>query len=145
MLKFIKTPIFIQNSRHWKSGFDTIIKSEWTYIRLTNHFSVFLCWCHVSVAANGFQKFAISLLKTKFLQNFTPLPLFEKVIPAIQETSTSRHIIHTIIFYFTDGVGRGCRSIFASFCSTIRLYNRVNCTKYETCEILHHCRRQEAR
>ena len=72
-------------------------------MRLNNHFLVFLCWCHVSVAANGFQKFAISLLKTKFLPNFNTTALFEKVIPAIQETSTSCHIIHTIIFHFTDG------------------------------------------
>ena len=48
----------------------------WTYIRLNNHFSVILCWYHVSFAANGFQKFAISLLKTKFLPNFnTTAPL----------------------------------------------------------------------
>ena len=40
-----------------------------------------------------------------FRQILTPLPLFEKVIPAIQETSTCCHIIHTIIFHFTDGVG----------------------------------------
>ena len=47
-----------------------------TYIRLNNHFSVILFWSHVSVAANGFQKFAISLLKTKFLPNFnTTAPL----------------------------------------------------------------------
>ena len=75
MFKY-KTPIFTQKSRHSNSGFDTIIKSEWTYIRLNNNFSVILCWYHVSFAANGFQKFAISLLKTKFLPNFnTTAPL----------------------------------------------------------------------
>ena len=82
-----------------------MIKSELTYIRLNNHCSVILCWWHESVAANRFQKFAISLLSRKFLPNLTPLPLFAKVIPAIQETSTSCHIIHTIIFNFTDGEG----------------------------------------
>ena len=39
----------------------------------------------------------------------TPPALFEKVIPAIQETWTYCHIIniiiHTIIFTFTDGEG----------------------------------------
>ena len=40
-----------------------------------------------------------------FCQFLTPLPLFAKVIPAIQETTTSCHIIHTIIFHFTDGEG----------------------------------------
>ena len=48
------------------------------YIRLNNHFSVILFWCHVSVAANGFQKFAISLLKTKFLPNFNNTALLCK-------------------------------------------------------------------
>ena len=33
------------------------------------------------------------------------MPLFEKVILAIQETSTSCHIIRTNIFHFTDGEG----------------------------------------
>ena len=33
-------------------------------------YTVFLSGCRVSVAANGFQKFAISLLKMKFLPNF---------------------------------------------------------------------------
>ena len=36
---------------------------------------------------------------------FLPNLIFEKVIPAIQETSTSCHIIYTIIFHFTDGEG----------------------------------------
>ena len=76
VFKFIKTPIFTQKSKNYNSGFDTIIKSEWSYIRLNNHFTVIRCWCHVSVAANGFQKFAISPLKTKVLPNFnTTAPL----------------------------------------------------------------------
>ena len=83
-----------------------MIKSGHDYIKLNDHFSVFLCWCRVSVAANGFQKFAISLLKMKILPNFlTPLPFFEKVIPAIQETSTSCQTVHAIVFHFTDGEG----------------------------------------
>ena len=57
-------------------GLDIIVKSKWDYIRLNNHFSVFLYWCHVSVAANGIEIFAISLLKMKFLPNFnTTAPL----------------------------------------------------------------------
>ena len=43
--------------------------------------------------------------KRSFCQTLTPLPLFEKVIPAIRVTSTSCHIIRTIIFHFTDGEG----------------------------------------
>ena len=33
------------------------------------HLLFFICWCRVSVATNGFQKFAISLLKMRFLPN----------------------------------------------------------------------------
>ena len=50
-----------------------MIKSGQDYIKLNDHFSVFLCPCRVSVAANGFQKFAISLLKMKFLPNFNTI------------------------------------------------------------------------
>ena len=82
-----------------------MIKSGQDYIKLIDHFSVFLCWCRVSIAANGFQKFAISLLKRSFCQILLPLPLFEKLIPAIQETSTSCHTIHATVFHFTDGEG----------------------------------------
>ena len=52
-----------------------------------------------------FRKFAILLLKTNFLPNLNTTAPLEKVIPAIQETSTSCHIIHTITFHFTDGEG----------------------------------------
>ena len=55
------------------SDFDFIIKSGQDNIKLNDHFSVFLRRCHVSVAANGFQKFAISLLKMKFLPNFNTI------------------------------------------------------------------------
>ena len=53
----------------------------------------------------------------------TPLTLFEKVIPAIQETSTSGHIIHTIIFHFNDVEGLSVD--FRLFCSTIKIYNVI--------------------
>ena len=43
--------------------------------------------------------------KWSFCQILTPLPLFEKVIPGILETSPSCHIIHAIVFHFTDGEG----------------------------------------
>ena len=43
--------------------------------------------------------------KRSLCQILTPLPLFEKVIPAIQETSTCCHIIRKIILHFTDGEG----------------------------------------
>ena len=49
----------------------------------------------------------------KFFPNLTQLPLFEKVIPVIQETSISCFIISTIIFHFTDGEG-----LSVDFCST---------------------------
>ena len=55
--------------------------------------------------------------RLSYCQILTPLLLFEKVTPAIQETSRSCHIIHAIIFHFTDG--EGYRSIFANVCSTI--------------------------
>ena len=41
----------------------------------------------------------------KFLPNFNTTAPLLKVIPASQETSTSCHSIHTIIFHFTDGEG----------------------------------------
>ena len=52
-----------------------------------------------------------------FFKILTPLPLFENVIPAMQEASISCYIIRIIIFHFTNG--EGYRSIFAHFCSTI--------------------------
>ena len=41
VFKFIKTPILIKKSRHYNFGVDIIIKSEWDYIRLNNHFQSF--------------------------------------------------------------------------------------------------------
>ena len=52
-----------------------------------------------------FRNSQFHFLKRSFCQILKPPPLFEKVIPAIQETSTSCHIIYTIIFHFTDGEG----------------------------------------
>ena len=52
-----------------------------------------------------FRNLQFHFYKWSFGQILTPLPLFEKVIPAIQETSTSCHIIHAIVFHFTDGEG----------------------------------------
>ena len=60
---------------HFISDFDFIKKSVQDYIKLNDHFSVFLCRCRVSVAANEFQKFAISLLKMKILPNFNTIAL----------------------------------------------------------------------
>ena len=53
------------------------------------------------------------------------MPLVEKVILAIQETSTSCHIIRTNIFHFTDG--EGLMVNFRYFCSTINdaLYSYI--------------------
>ena len=50
-----------------------------------------------------FRNSQFHFLKRSFCQILTPLPLFAKVFLAIQEISTSCHIIHTIIFHFTDG------------------------------------------
>ena len=61
-----KTLIFTQKYSHFISDFDFIINSGCGYIRLSNHFSVFLAWFQVSAATKGFQKFTISFLKMKF-------------------------------------------------------------------------------
>ena len=52
-----------------------------------------------------FRKSQFNFKKRSFRQILTPLSLFEKVIPVIQETSTSCHMIHAIVFHFTDGEG----------------------------------------
>ena len=83
-----------------------MIKSEWTYIRLNYHFLVILYWCHVSAAANGFQKFAISLLKMKFL------PIFNTTAPLCKSNSgdprnfniLSHHSYNHFPFYLWGGV-----------------------------------------
>ena len=63
--------IFTQKSKYLISDFDFIIKSGLHYIRFNYHFSVFLAWCRIFVAANGFQKFEISLQNIMILPNFT--------------------------------------------------------------------------
>ena len=83
-----------------------MIKSEWNYIRLNNHFLVIPCWCHVSVAANGFQKIAISLLKTKFLPNFnTTAPLCKSNSGDPRNFNIlSHHSYNHFLFYGWGGV-----------------------------------------
>ena len=70
---FYKNTDFHPKIKTFHSDFYFIIKSGQYYIKFNDHFSVFLCRCRVSVAANGFQKFAISLLKMKFLPNFNTI------------------------------------------------------------------------
>ena len=68
--------IFTQKSKYFISDLDFLIKSRFDYIRFNYHFSIFLGWCRVSVAANGFQKFETSLKNIKFLPHFiTTAPL----------------------------------------------------------------------
>ena len=77
------------------------------------HISLF----QVYAATNGFQKFAISFLKMKFSPILKSMPFFEKVILAIQETSTSCCIIHIQSFSILQ-MGRGSaltKRLFAIF------------------------------
>ena len=116
VLKFIKTPIFTQKSRHYNSSSYIIIKSGWNYIRLNNHFSVFLCWCHVSVAANGFQKLAILLLKVKFLPNLHHCPSLKKQFRRSKK-KTLQHLVTSFIQPFAIllmgmGIGQFLPPIF---------------------------------
>ena len=85
------------------------------YIRLNNHFSVFLCWCHVSVAANGFQKIAISLLKTKFLPNFNTIaPLWKSNSGDPRNFNIlSHHSYNHFPFYWWGGVMGQFSLVFA--------------------------------
>ena len=55
-----------------------------------------------------------------FHQFLTPLPLVEKEIPAIQETSSYSRIIHTVVFHFTGG-----ERLLANFRSFLLYYNGV--------------------
>ena len=50
-----------------------VLKATWDVNQQNNQTN--LSWCYVSVAANGFQKFAISLLGMKCLPNNTTAPL----------------------------------------------------------------------
>ena len=113
MLIFTKTLIFTQKSRHYNSGFDIIINSESDCIRLNNHFSLSLLVSCISCCKLISESRNFTFKKISFCQILTQLPLFEKVLPLIEETSTSCHIIRTTIFHFL--VGRGYRSIFAIF------------------------------
>ena len=91
-----------------------------TYIRLNNHFSVILFWCHVSVAANGFQKFAISLLKTKFLPNFnTTAPLCKRNSGDPRNFNILPHYSYNHFTFYRWGGVIGQFSLV--FCSTILL------------------------
>ena len=128
MIKFTKTTDFHPKSKTLNSGFDTIIKSEWTYIRLNNHFSVILYWCHVSVAANGFQKFAISLLKMKFLSIFrTTAPLCTSNSGDPRNFNIlSHHSYNHFPFYWWGGVIGQFSLVFALLLAPKCFYHGIN-------------------